>query len=104
VIGTRAVYPSGAVAVVVEVPRAMLDDRDLRNLIVYSCIVGSRAYGLDHADSDVDRRGVYLPPAARHWSLGCVPEQLEDQGARGVQPRARDALHSTAAHRHRNPA
>ena len=40
--------------------------------------VGSRAYGLDDADSDTDRRGVYLPPADVHWSLYGVPEQLEN--------------------------
>jgi hypothetical protein len=41
------------------------------------CIVGSRAYGLDHEGSDVDRRGFYLPPARLHWGLAGVPEQLE---------------------------
>jgi hypothetical protein len=41
-------------------------------------VVGSRAYGLDDAASDTDRRGIYLPPAELHWSLGEVPEQLED--------------------------
>src|SRR6185295_16233784 len=46
--------------------------------VVYRCIVGSKAYGLDDADSDVDRRGIYLPPASLHWSLYGVPEQLEN--------------------------
>jgi predicted nucleotidyltransferase len=45
--------------------------------VIYRCIVGSRAYGLESNDSDVDRRGFYLPPADRHWSLAGVPEQLE---------------------------
>jgi predicted nucleotidyltransferase len=49
----------------------------LRQYIVYECIVGSRAFGLDRDDSDVDRRGVYLPPAELQWSLYGVPEQLE---------------------------
>jgi hypothetical protein len=40
-------------------------------------VVGSRAYGLDHAESDTDRRGIYLAPAGLHWSLFGVPEQLE---------------------------
>jgi predicted nucleotidyltransferase len=52
---------------------------DLHRCVIYRCIVGSRAYGLDHADSDTDRRGVYLPPAEMHWSLFGVPEQLENQ-------------------------
>ena len=46
--------------------------------IIYRCIVGSRAYGLDTDKSDVDRRGIYLSPADLHWSLYGVPEQVED--------------------------
>jgi len=49
--------------------------------VIYSCVVGSRAYGLDEEGSDTDRRGVYLPPAELHWSLYGVPEQLENKGA-----------------------
>ncbi len=52
---------------------------DLHQHVIYRCVVGSRAYGLEHADSDTDRRGVYLPPAEMHWSLFGVPEQLENQ-------------------------
>ena len=55
--------------------------RDLRQYVVYRCIVGSRAYGLDDADSDIDRRGFYLPPAELQWSLDGAPEQLEDPDA-----------------------
>jgi hypothetical protein len=32
---------------------------DLESLIIYRCVVGSRAYGLDTDDSDTDRRGIY---------------------------------------------
>ena len=49
--------------------------------IIYRCVIGSRAYGLDDADSDTDRRGIYLPPAELHWSLVGVPEQLENEAA-----------------------
>lgn len=42
-------------------------------------VVGSRAFGLDTDSSDTDRRGFYLPSAARHWSLWGVPEQLENE-------------------------
>jgi predicted nucleotidyltransferase len=52
---------------------------DLFERVIYRCIVGSRAYGLDTADSDTDRRGIYLPPAELHWSLYGVPEQLENE-------------------------
>jgi predicted nucleotidyltransferase len=51
---------------------------DLDSLIIYRCIVGSRAYGLDNDESDTDRRGVYLAPAELHWSLFGAPEQFED--------------------------
>src|SRR6185295_2817847 len=40
-----------------------MGDFDLEKLIIYRCVVGSRAYGLETDDSDVDRRGVYLAPA-----------------------------------------
>jgi uncharacterized protein len=53
------------------------EELDLYRYVIYRCIVGSRAYGLDEEGSDVDRRGIYLPPAEMHWSLGGVPEQLE---------------------------
>jgi hypothetical protein len=45
--------------------------------IILRSVVGSRAYGLDEDDSDTDRRGIFLPPAARDWSLAGVPEQIE---------------------------
>jgi hypothetical protein len=54
------------------------DGADLHDFVIYRCVVGSRAYGLDEEGSDFDRRGIYLPPAERHWSLWGVPEQLED--------------------------
>jgi len=51
---------------------------DLDQYVIYRCVVGSRAYGLDHAESDIDRRGIYLPPADMHWSLYGIPQQLEN--------------------------
>lgn len=53
----------------------------LEQFIVYRCIVGSRAYGLDNDDSDTDRRGIYLAPAELQWSLFGAPEQFEDNAA-----------------------
>lgn len=55
----------------------LLRGHDLFRHVVLRVVVGSRAYGLHGPDSDTDRRGVYLPPAALHWSLHGVPEQLE---------------------------
>ena len=55
------------------------DMDELRPFVIYRCIVGSRAYGLDDEGADTDRRGIYLPPADLHWSLFGAPEQLEDK-------------------------
>lgn len=60
-------------------PDAVLADYDLRECVIYRCVVGSRAYGLGNHESDVDVRGIYLPPAEPQWSLYGVPEQLEDK-------------------------
>ena len=53
------------------------DPESLYKCVAYRCVVGSQAYGLATAASDVDRRGFYLPPADLEWSLAGVPEQLE---------------------------
>jgi len=55
-----------------------ITDFDLESLIIYRCVVGSRAYGLDNDESDTDRRGIYLAPADLQWSLFGAPEQFED--------------------------
>jgi uncharacterized protein len=60
---------------------ALLRDHDLHAHVVYRCVTGSRAYGLENDASDTDLRGVYLPPAELHWSLYGVPEQLENPAA-----------------------
>lgn len=62
-------------------PASSVAHRQLFDRVFYRCVIGSRAYGLDDADSDTDRRGIYLPPADLHWSLYGVPEQLEDDEA-----------------------
>jgi predicted nucleotidyltransferase len=54
---------------------------DLNRFIIYRCIVGSQAYGLNRDASDVDRRGIYLPPADLQWSIYGLPEQLEDRAS-----------------------
>jgi len=56
-----------------------LAELDLQQYVIYRCIVGSRAYGLDEVDSDTDWRGIYLPPAVLHWSLYGIPEQIENR-------------------------
>ena len=50
---------------------------DVQPWIIYRCRVGSRAFGLSHADSDDDQRGIFLPPADLHWSMYRLPNQVE---------------------------
>lgn len=59
-------------------PDPLIDHQLFSQHVIYRCVVGSRAYGLDGPGSDTDRRGIYLPPADLHWSLYGVPEQLEN--------------------------
>lgn len=51
---------------------------DLEDHVIYRCVCGSRAYGLDTEESDTDLRGIYLAPAELEWSLHGAPEQFED--------------------------
>lgn len=57
-----------------------LSTHGLFDRVIYRCVVGSRAFGLDTEESDTDRRSIYLPPAELQWSLYGVPEQLENDG------------------------
>jgi predicted nucleotidyltransferase len=54
---------------------------ELEQFIIYRCVIGSRAYGLDNDESDTDRRGIYLAPAELQWSLFGAPEQFEDNAS-----------------------
>lgn len=63
------------------VPAAMTD---FQQHIIYRCVMGSRAFGLEDDASDTDRRGIYLPPADLQWSLYGVPEQLENDAQQEV--------------------
>ena len=51
---------------------------DLYDRVIFRCVIGSRAFGLDDDQSDTDYRGIYLPTAEMHWSLYGVPEQIEN--------------------------
>ncbi|WP_433379785.1 nucleotidyltransferase domain-containing protein [Streptosporangium sp. CA-115845] len=44
---------------------------------VLSVVVGSRAYGLESEDSDVDRRGVFVAPTRLFWRLAKPPTHVE---------------------------
>ena len=63
---------------------APLASDGLYQRVIYRCVIGSRAYGLDDEASDTDRRGIYLPSADLHWSLYGVPEQLENDETQEV--------------------
>lgn len=56
----------------------------LQDRVIFRCVIGSQAYGLAGDQSDVDRRGIYLPTADAHWSLRGVPEQLENDATQEV--------------------
>lgn len=58
-------------------PEEWQNNQTLKQYVIYRCVVGSKAYGLDEEGSDTDLRGIYLPPADLHWSLYGVPEQIE---------------------------
>lgn len=55
-----------------------VDSAQLRERVILQVVIGSQAYGLAGEDSDIDRRGVFLPRADHQWSLYGVPEQIED--------------------------
>jgi len=68
----------------IQQPAGALAEWNLFDCVIYRCVVGSRAYGLDSSASDTDYRGVYLPPANVQWSLYGVPEQLENDATQEV--------------------
>ena len=83
--GAEAMLKRKEIAVLKHVQRwglervgGILADYNLYDYVIYRCVMGSRAYGLDEEGSDTDRRGIYLPPAELQWSLYGVPEQLEN--------------------------
>ncbi|MEU8764023.1 nucleotidyltransferase domain-containing protein [Streptomyces sp. NPDC048659] len=49
----------------------------VRDHTVYSCVMGSRAFGLATEDSDVDRRGVYLAPTPLFWRFEKPPAHVD---------------------------
>ena len=61
-----------------------LNAEPLMKRVIFRCVIGSQAYGLDDEQSDVDRRGIYLPAATEHWSLHGVPEQIENEATQEV--------------------
>ncbi|MGX2998038.1 nucleotidyltransferase domain-containing protein [Streptomyces sp. JNUCC 64] len=49
----------------------------VREHTVYSCVMGSRAFGLATEGSDTDRRGVYVAPTPLFWRFDKPPTHVE---------------------------
>jgi uncharacterized protein len=45
--------------------------------VIYSCVVGSRAYGLAGPGSDIDRRAVFVAPTPAFWRFDKPPTHRE---------------------------
>ena len=63
-------------------PAHMLEEYDLYKNVIYRCVVGSQAYGLDRDSSDVDRRvsiGARRAGVVSLWRAGTIgnPETEE---------------------------
>ncbi|MGW7469382.1 nucleotidyltransferase domain-containing protein [Streptomyces xantholiticus] len=55
----------------------MTPEKLVREHTVYSCVMGSRAFGLATDDSDTDRRGVFLAPAPLFWGFEKPPTHID---------------------------
>jgi hypothetical protein len=84
--GDDAMLPRGALSIRKQRQRELISerpvnddevDRLLTENLIYRCVAGSRAYGLDESGSDTDRRGVFVAPSSMQWSLQKAPEYLE---------------------------
>ncbi|MFE6041912.1 DNA polymerase beta superfamily protein [Streptomyces sp. NPDC056452] len=53
----------------------------VRDHTVYSCVMGSRAFGLATDDSDTDRRGIFLAPTPLFWRFTKPPTHVDGPGA-----------------------
>lgn len=53
------------------------DEALVRDHTIYSCVMGSRAFGLATDDSDTDRRGVFLAPTPLFWRFEKPPTHVE---------------------------
>ncbi|MFF4488596.1 DNA polymerase beta superfamily protein [Streptomyces sp. NPDC001544] len=52
----------------------------VRDHTIYSCVMGSRAFGLATEGSDTDRRGVFLAPTALYWRFDKPPTHVDGPG------------------------
>ncbi|GAA3447053.1 DNA polymerase beta superfamily protein [Planomonospora venezuelensis] len=54
-----------------------METRFVPDHLILSVVTGSRAYGLETAESDVDRRGVFAVPTPLFWRLDKPPTHVE---------------------------
>lgn len=52
----------------------------VRDHTIYSCVMGSRAFGLATEDSDTDRRGVFVAPTPLFWRFEKPPTHVDGPG------------------------
>ncbi|MFF2025675.1 DNA polymerase beta superfamily protein [Streptomyces sp. NPDC058171] len=58
----------------------MAPEELVRHHTIYSCVTGSRAFGLATESSDTDRRGVFLAPTPLFWRFDKPPTHVEGPG------------------------
>ena len=55
-----------------------LQSLENKQLLLYKCISGSRAYGLELPTSDTDYKGVFFLPRTQFYSLDYIPQLAND--------------------------
>lgn len=55
----------------------MTPDELIRDHTIYSCVMGSRAFGLATESSDTDLRGVFVAPTPLHWRFEKPPTHID---------------------------
>ncbi|CAM5561272.1 nucleotidyltransferase [Streptomyces spiroverticillatus] len=58
-------------------PASTPDHALVRDHTIYSCVMGSRAFGLATKDSDTDVRGVFLAPTPLFWHFTKPPTHVD---------------------------
>ncbi|MEL6864205.1 MAG: nucleotidyltransferase domain-containing protein [Bacteroidota bacterium] len=56
-----------------------LDDLQSQNLLLFECISGSKAYGLDLPHSDTDIKGVFILPKQQFYGLDYIPQVADNR-------------------------
>ncbi|MEM6376786.1 MAG: nucleotidyltransferase domain-containing protein [Bacteroidota bacterium] len=56
-----------------------ITDLEARQLIIYKCVSGSKAYGLDVPGSDTDIRGVFLLPQNELYGFNYLPQVSDER-------------------------